>query len=96
MINKINFCGTVTAASNVKDAIQTKDLKAIQSYADRLDVDVFVYNKDSIIDGFGTYQTIVNKDGDVWMKTFDMEEPERSYIQVIPKRPDYVTNRIIK
>ena len=88
MINRINFCGTVTTSSNVKGSINKKDLKTIQEYADRLDVDVFVYNKDAYTDGFGTYQTIVNKEGDVWMKTFNIKKPEESYIHVIPKNPN--------
>jgi len=88
MISKINFCGKVTTSSNVKNSIHIQHLEKIKEYADRLDVDVFVYNKDAYLDGLGTYQAVVNKDGDIWMKTFDMYEAGRSYIYV-PKKPTF-------
>lgn len=84
MIDKINFTGKVFVAPSAKPIANKKEAKKIQNYADKYNVDVFVYSHDSHSDGFGMYSAIVAKEGQVWQKTFDMEYAGLSRLREIP------------
>ena len=87
MINKINFTGGVYITPSVMASEvppKMKEIRRIEAYSKEYDVDVFVYSKTEYADDIGSYEAAVAKNGRVWLKTFDMKHPTRSYLKEIP------------
>ena len=84
MINKINFTGNVYASGRILEDSNPREISRIKRYSKEYDVDVFVYSKTNYMDEVGAYEAAVAKDGRIWLKTFDMKHPSRSYLKEVP------------
>ena len=67
-----------------KKISRQSELSKIQDYADKHDVDVFVYDRTYYIDGVGSYSAVVSKNYKIWQKTFDMKHEDKSVLRDIP------------
>ncbi len=94
MINKVNFAGKVFVTPYTKRFSKSAEISKIQEYADKHDVDVFVYDRTYYSDGTGSYSAVVSKNYQIWQKTFDMKHEDKSVLRDIPgQRP--VTTDVI-
>lgn len=94
MINKINFAGKVYTTPYAKMTAKKSEIKEVQKYADKYDVDVFLYDRSPYIDNVGAYKGIVARNGKIWQKTFDLKHEDKSILREIPGQ-DIVEEDII-
>ena len=94
MISKINFTGKVFVTPNAKKFSNPAELTKIQEYADKYDVDVFVYDRTYYSDNTGSYSAVVSKNYQIWQKTFDMKHEDKSILRDIPGQVPVVSDVI--
>ena len=84
MINKLNFTGKVFITPKTKEVSKDEEIEKIQEYADKKNIDIFVYDVTYYINGKGNYDTVIAKEGKIWQRNFDMQNEEKSTLKKIP------------
>ena len=84
MISKVSFLGKVFVTPEVRKLSKQSEISKIRDYADKHDVDVFVYDRTYYVDNAGSYSAVVSKDSKIWHKTFDMKHEDKSLLREIP------------
>ena len=87
MVSNVSFSGNVFLTGSTKEHQKVCEMVRLQKFADKLDSDIVVLDRDYYVDGTGKYTTLVVSTNETtgsnrWNKVvFDFAKMRKNYLQ---------------